>query len=562
MMALLFAGLLISLLFLVLQMHCRPYYTEELNMVQAASLLINVFTLFVGIMLILDNYLEAAAMQAGETYDQSGRTAVSIILFLANLLVILVPLVIFWSSSGVSIASTARPDATQPPSNPTSSSAYTWLCFYLNGAPGRQQEQPASDLHPAAIAYEQPILSLDQSARDAPGPSLEGDTSPDVIGDAQPISSSDQSGQDAPGPSLEGDTSPGVIGDAQPISSSDQSGQDAPGLSLEGDTSPDVIGDAQPISSSDQSGQDAPGPSLEGDTSPDVIGDAQPISSSDQSGQDAPGPSLEGDTSPDVIGDAQPISSSDQSGQDAPGPSLEGDTSPDVIGDAQPISSSDQSGQDAPGLSLEGDTSPDVIGDAQPISSSDQSGQDAPGLSLEGDTSPGVIGDAQPISSSDQSGRDAPGPSLEGDTSPDVHPDSEVGEGLKGCQLKTSNGEFLLSATLPERDGSKMEISNCESFRACPAPATLLEIQGSEAKENADGCNKQSQKDLDAVASAGILGCCEYYESDVILAAPARSSNNDDLGGGVVAPTGARTKHDQAGGEMDSDWADHGTTLG
>jgi hypothetical protein len=403
-------------------MHCRPYYTEELNMVQAASLLINVFTLFVGIMLIIDTDLEASAMKAGETYDQRGRTAVSIILFLANLLVILVPLVIFWSSSGISITSTARPDATHAQSNPTSSSAYAWLCFDSNGAPGLQQEQPASNLHPAAIADEQPISSSDQL--DAPGPSLEGDTIPDVIGDAQPISSSDQSGRDAPGLSLEGDTIPDVIGDAQPISSSDQSGQDAPGLSLEGDTIPDVIGDAQPISSSDQSDLDAPGPTLEGDTIPDVI-------------------------------------------------------------------------------------------------------------------------NAQPISSSDQSGQDAPGPSLEGDTIPDVHPDSEAGEGLKGCQQKTSNGDFLLSATLPERDGSKMEISNCESFRACPAPATLLEIQGSEAKENADGCNKQSQKDLDAVASAGILGCCEYYESDVILAAQARSSDNDDLGGGVVAPTGARTKHDQ-----------------
>jgi uncharacterized membrane protein (Fun14 family) len=82
-------------------MHCRPYYCEELNMVQAASLLINVFTLFVGIMLILYSYLEADAIQAGEMYDPSGRTAVSIILFLANLLVILVPLMIAVSNAGV-----------------------------------------------------------------------------------------------------------------------------------------------------------------------------------------------------------------------------------------------------------------------------------------------------------------------------------------------------------------------------------------------------------------------------------------------------------------------------
>ena len=99
-----YAGELISLLFLVVQMYCTPYHSVALNIAQSSSLLINVFTLFVGIMLIVDADLEAAAIKAGESYDTSGRTIVSVILFIANLAVIAIPIFIAASnSSSISI---------------------------------------------------------------------------------------------------------------------------------------------------------------------------------------------------------------------------------------------------------------------------------------------------------------------------------------------------------------------------------------------------------------------------------------------------------------------------
>jgi hypothetical protein len=88
-------------LFLVLQLYCSPYHSEALNLAQTCSLLINVFTLFVGIMLIVDANLEGAATRAGEAYDTSGRGAVSVILFLANLSVMSVPPIVAASNSDV-----------------------------------------------------------------------------------------------------------------------------------------------------------------------------------------------------------------------------------------------------------------------------------------------------------------------------------------------------------------------------------------------------------------------------------------------------------------------------
>ena len=67
-------------------MYCVPYSSLELNNTHSCAIFINVITLFVGIMLIVDYYLEDAAEKAGLTYDTSGRSAVSVIIFVLNLI--------------------------------------------------------------------------------------------------------------------------------------------------------------------------------------------------------------------------------------------------------------------------------------------------------------------------------------------------------------------------------------------------------------------------------------------------------------------------------------------
>jgi hypothetical protein len=83
---------MISLVFLVLIMAYRPYCTDGLNQLQTCCLLVNVFTLFVGIMLIITTQLEDAAKRAQEEFDGSERDAISVIVFIANLFVILLPM--------------------------------------------------------------------------------------------------------------------------------------------------------------------------------------------------------------------------------------------------------------------------------------------------------------------------------------------------------------------------------------------------------------------------------------------------------------------------------------
>ena len=91
---------MISLLFLVTQIYCAPYATQALNNTQSCAVFVNVLTLFVGIMLIIDYELENAAVKAGTSYDLSGRSAISVVIFVINLAVLAVPLMIFGRQVG------------------------------------------------------------------------------------------------------------------------------------------------------------------------------------------------------------------------------------------------------------------------------------------------------------------------------------------------------------------------------------------------------------------------------------------------------------------------------
>lgn len=85
------AGLMISLIFMVLILGFRPLASEGLNTTQYGALLSNVLTLFVGIMLIVTKSLEDAAIRAGESFDPRERDIISSLLFIVNLLVMAIP---------------------------------------------------------------------------------------------------------------------------------------------------------------------------------------------------------------------------------------------------------------------------------------------------------------------------------------------------------------------------------------------------------------------------------------------------------------------------------------
>jgi hypothetical protein len=82
---------MISLIFLVLNLSFRPYSTDGLNHLQISCLLVNVFTLFVGIMLIITASLEEAAKRAGQQVDTREHDIISIIMFVSNMFVIGLP---------------------------------------------------------------------------------------------------------------------------------------------------------------------------------------------------------------------------------------------------------------------------------------------------------------------------------------------------------------------------------------------------------------------------------------------------------------------------------------
>lgn len=67
-----FAGLIISLLFMILSLIFSPHATQGLNYTQTSALLSNVLTLFVGIMLIITADEEDTAKCAGESFDTRG----------------------------------------------------------------------------------------------------------------------------------------------------------------------------------------------------------------------------------------------------------------------------------------------------------------------------------------------------------------------------------------------------------------------------------------------------------------------------------------------------------
>jgi hypothetical protein len=86
---------------MVAQIYLAPYCTSSLNITQSSSLLANTLTLFVGLMLIIDYNLEAEAKRAGDTFDITGRSVISVIIVLVNLIVLAIPFFVFATESSI-----------------------------------------------------------------------------------------------------------------------------------------------------------------------------------------------------------------------------------------------------------------------------------------------------------------------------------------------------------------------------------------------------------------------------------------------------------------------------
>ena len=80
-------------------MYFCPYGAQALNSVQNSALLANILTLFVGIMLIIDKYLEDDATRAGNNYDLTGRNIISVIILVVNIAVVVLPILVKASNS-------------------------------------------------------------------------------------------------------------------------------------------------------------------------------------------------------------------------------------------------------------------------------------------------------------------------------------------------------------------------------------------------------------------------------------------------------------------------------
>ena len=80
-------------------MYFSPYCTSALNTLQETSLSANILTLFVGLMLIIDHFLEDAATLAGNNYDLTGRNVISVIILLVNIAVVVLPILVKMSNS-------------------------------------------------------------------------------------------------------------------------------------------------------------------------------------------------------------------------------------------------------------------------------------------------------------------------------------------------------------------------------------------------------------------------------------------------------------------------------
>ncbi len=101
------AGLIITLIFMVLILAFRPLASDGLNSTQSGALLSNLLTLFVGIMLIVTANLEDAAKRAGEGFDSTERDIISSLIFIANMLVMAIPAFKFLSDVRVFEKATA-----------------------------------------------------------------------------------------------------------------------------------------------------------------------------------------------------------------------------------------------------------------------------------------------------------------------------------------------------------------------------------------------------------------------------------------------------------------------
>ena len=60
---------------------------------QACALLVNVFTLFIGLMLVITSFLEEQAIRAGQAFDSAQRNVISYIVFISNMFVLGLPVI-------------------------------------------------------------------------------------------------------------------------------------------------------------------------------------------------------------------------------------------------------------------------------------------------------------------------------------------------------------------------------------------------------------------------------------------------------------------------------------
>ena len=87
---------------------------------QASALLVNVFTLFIGLMLVITAFLEQQAVRAGEAFDTTQRDVISVIVFIANVIVIGLPVLRTLSESSIPgrAAAACRPRSRRPAAGP------------------------------------------------------------------------------------------------------------------------------------------------------------------------------------------------------------------------------------------------------------------------------------------------------------------------------------------------------------------------------------------------------------------------------------------------------------
>ena len=93
---------MISLIYLLLNLSMYPYCDLQLNRTQTCFLFVNMFTLFVGIMLFLATYLDNISIRNGvaSRSDTTQRDTISAILLLFNMLVLAAPILLATTLQG------------------------------------------------------------------------------------------------------------------------------------------------------------------------------------------------------------------------------------------------------------------------------------------------------------------------------------------------------------------------------------------------------------------------------------------------------------------------------